>query len=102
VLNDACAGQIAAALDQAPSGCSLGFGHYMHGQICRVPANATPLIRTPGELTYFFNASWSDPRRADAAMEWVKRSRAALDPFSKNGAYINYLSTDDPAAVRAS
>jgi len=102
VLNDACAGEIAAALDQAPSGCSLGFGHYMHGQICRVPANATPLIRTPGELTYFFNASWSDPRRADAAMECVKRSRAALEPFSKNGAYINYLSTDDPAAVRAS
>ena len=101
-LSDSCAEKIAAALDQAPAGCSLGLGHYMHGQICRSPKGATPLIRTPGEMTYFFNASWADPQRAEASMEWVEYSRATIEPFSRKGAYINYLSTNEPAAVEAS
>ncbi|HEV2687231.1 MAG TPA: FAD-binding oxidoreductase [Bryobacteraceae bacterium] len=101
-LSDAAAGQIAAAIEHAPAGCSLGLGHYMHGQICRVAADATPLIRTPGQVTYFINASWGEPKAADAKMEWVERTRTAMKPASSEGAYINYLSEDSPAAVKAS
>ena len=35
-------------------------------------------------------------------MEWVDRSWIAMKPLSSKGAYINYLSADDPAAVKAS
>jgi hypothetical protein len=35
-------------------------------------------------------------------MDWVNRSWTAMQAFSGRGAYINYLSVDDPAAVQAS
>lgn len=101
-LNDAAANQIAAAAQSAPAGWTIGLGHYTHGQICRVPPEATPLVRTEGQFTCFFDAHWRDPHRADAAMEWVNNSLAAMRPFSSEGTYINYLSSESEAAVRAS
>ncbi len=101
-LSSASADQLAAVIEQAPDGCSFGLGHYMHGQVCRVAPDVTPLIRTAGQVTYFFNASWADPNRGDSNMGWVDRSWAAMRPFLSDGAYINYLSTDNETAVRAS
>jgi hypothetical protein len=101
-LSDACADQIAAAIEDAPAGCSLGLGHYMHGQVCRTPQDETPLIRTEGQVTYFLNTSWGDPKLGDTSMGWVERWWAAMRLFSSEGAYINYLSRDNEAAVKAS
>jgi len=93
--------QIAAAIEGAAGGCSIGLGHFMHGRICRVPTGETPLYRSEGHLTYFANASWGDPGAADARMAWVDRSRAGLQRFSTTGAYINYLSDDTDSAVES-
>jgi FAD/FMN-containing dehydrogenase len=101
-LGNASADQIGAAIERAPSGSSLGLGHYMHGQICRIKPDVTPFIRTAGQFTYFFNAGWGDPGLADTNMEWVNRSWAGMQPFSSQGAYINYLSEDNQAVVKAS
>lgn len=100
-LTPQCTEQIAAVLDRAPTGCSVGLGHYMHGQICRVARHATPLIRTAGQMTYFLSASWASAELADTRMQWVNQSFAALHPFSVTGGYINYLSTDDQSDVKA-
>jgi hypothetical protein len=101
-LTNTSAEHVAAAIEEAPEGCSLGLGHYMHGQVCRVGRGSTPLIRTPGQITYFFNASWVDEIQSEAEMAWVDRSWAAMRPFSSQGTYINYLSSDNPVAVKAS
>ncbi len=100
-LSNASAEQIAAFIEHAPDGCSLGLGHYMHGQVCRVAQDATPLIRTAGQATYFFNASWADPKLSEAYIRWVDNSWAAMRRFSSDSAYINYLSADNQAAVKA-
>jgi FAD/FMN-containing dehydrogenase len=101
-LSNASTEQIAAFIEQAPDGCSVGLGHYMHGQVCRVAQDVTPLIRTAGQATYFFNASWTDSNRGEGSMRWVDRSWAAIRSFSTDGAYINYLSADNQPAVKAS
>jgi FAD/FMN-containing dehydrogenase len=101
-INSACAEQIAAAIGSAPAGCSFGVGHYMHGRVCQVARHETPLIRTAGQVTYFINASWNDPNRSQAHMQWVDRSWAAMKTFSSGGAYINYLSVDEQTAVQES
>jgi FAD/FMN-containing dehydrogenase len=101
-INSACGEQIAAAIGLAPEGCSLGVGHYMHGRVCQVARHETPLIRTAGQVTYFINASWNEPNRSEAHMQWVDRSWAAMKTFSSGGAYINYLSIDEQTAVQES
>jgi hypothetical protein len=101
-LSDNAIDQMVLGMQRGPEDCSIGMGHFMHGQVSRVPQNTAPIIRAAGQFTYFFNASWSDPRRGDAKMDWVNRSLAAMKSFSAKGTYINYLSADSDAAVKAS
>jgi hypothetical protein len=101
-LGDHAIEQIVSAIGDASGGMSLGLGHYMHGQVCRVGADATPLPRAAGQFTYFFDANWRDPGRADAAMAWVNNSWSAMRPFSSAGTYVNYLSSDTNETVETS
>jgi hypothetical protein len=100
-LSDQIIDRVAAMIRGAARGMSIGLGHYMHGEICRVSGDATPLPRTAGQFTYFFDANWRDPAQAGAAMGWVDESMTAMRPFSSAGTYINYLSSDSTEAVRA-
>jgi FAD/FMN-containing dehydrogenase len=101
-LNDQAIAQIMAAVGEASRGMSVGIGHYMHGQICRVHDDATALPRTAGQFTYFFDANWRNVERAEVAMAWVNKSWSAMQLFSSAGTYVNYLSNDSEDAVRAS
>lgn len=83
----------------APLGWSMGLGHHMHGELCRVDARDTPLIRREGRSSYFFNTSWRDADDSTGAMAWVDSSSAVMKPFSDAATYINYLSSDSEAAV---
>ncbi len=96
-LSDAAIELLVESTNDAPAGWSVGLGHYMHGQVCRV--TDTPLIREPNGCSYFFNQGWHDPARANAAIEWVDRSWRMLQPFSGGKNYINYLSVDDESDV---
>jgi len=90
-LTDQAIKQIASIIRGASRGMSMGLGHYMHGQICRVRADGTPLPRTAGQFTYFFDANWRDPAQAEAAIAWVDkgthqcgtRLRASPTPASR-------------------
>jgi hypothetical protein len=100
-LSDGAIEQLDLAIQGASRGMSMGLGHYMHGQICQVSMDSTPLPRSAGQFTYFFDANWRDPARADIAMRWVNDASSAMRPWSSAGTYVNYLSTDSDDAVRA-
>ena len=57
VIN-ASAEQIAAFIEQAPDGCSVGLGHFMHGQVCRVSLRRDQMLW-----------DWFDPRRLGPGVE---------------------------------
>jgi FAD/FMN-containing dehydrogenase len=99
-LKDHAIEQIASGIANSSRGMSIGIGHHMHGQICRVPDGATPLTRTFGQFTYFLDANWHDPARAEAAMAWVDDSWSAMRHFS-SADYVNYLSSDSEKSVQA-
>jgi hypothetical protein len=80
-------------------GWSMGIGHYMHGQICRVDDRDTPLIRRQGSTSYFFNIGWTTESQSAAAMAFVDESLSAMRPFSEAASYVNYLSSGDEKAV---
>jgi FAD/FMN-containing dehydrogenase len=100
-LTDRAIEEIVGIMRTASRGMSMGLGHYIHGQIGRMSAGETPLLRTLGQLTYFFDANWRDGARAEAEMAWVDTSWQRMQPHSSRGTYVNYLSRDDDEAVRA-
>jgi FAD/FMN-containing dehydrogenase len=100
-LSDAAIDDFAEAIAAAPREWSIGIGHYMHGAICRRPAEETPLLRPPGRFTFFFGADWSEPHEAEDAMSWVDTSWRSVAPRGGAVSYVNYLSDGSPEAVRA-
>jgi len=92
----------ADAASQGTETWTIGLSHRLHGAACRVSAHDSPLPRPAGTLSYLFGATWRDPARGQAAMEWVTASMAALQPFSSAATYVNFLSSDEPAAIKAS
>ena len=100
-LSDAAIDDFADAIAEAPRRWSVGIGHYMHGAICRRPAEETPLLRPPGSFTFFFSAEWSQQDEAEAAMSWVDASWRRLVTRGAAASYVNYLSDGSPGAVRA-
>lgn len=100
-LSDQAVEQIVSAIQSATRGMSIGVGHYMHGQICRVKNDETSLPRTAGQFTYFFDVNWRNAERSEASIAWVNNSWSAMKPFSSAGTYVNYLSSDNEESVRA-
>jgi berberine-like enzyme len=72
----------------------------MHGQICQISMDATPLPRTAGQFTYFFDANWRDPARAGIAMQWVNDASSVMRPWPSIGVYVNYLASNSDEGVR--
>src|SRR5215472_14990003 len=101
-LTNEAAETIAAATRNAPPGWSIGLGHYMHGVASSATLESSSVPRNAGQFTYFFDANWRDLQLADSAMSWVDSSLAAMRSYSSTGTYVNYLSTNSDAAVRAS
>jgi hypothetical protein len=101
-LSDEAAVQIVSSVLSAPPGWSIGLGHFIHGRAGRVTAQESSLPRRPRQFTYFVDVGWWNPELADTAMGWVNQSHAAMQRYSSAGTYIDYLSSDTVADVRAS
>jgi FAD/FMN-containing dehydrogenase len=98
---DAAIDSLIGCASTASPGWSIGLGHYMHGELCRVRDHGTPLLRREGSASYFFNMSWRDPDRSAEAMAWVDRSLTTMTPFSDAATYVNYLSSEADEGIAA-
>lgn len=101
-LSDSAIERISNIVKSAPPGWSIGLGHFMHGEVCRLAKGATPLVRTPGQFTYFIGTGWNDAAQAASCMEWVIESMADMRSASSAATYVNYLSDDSPNAIATS
>jgi len=85
-----------------PAGCTMGFDHYMHGQVCRVPPDATAFeLRAPGALHVWISSGWNDPAAAATFMTWADDTWKLLQPYSGGRIYANYMSVEGDSAVKA-
>jgi FAD/FMN-containing dehydrogenase len=53
--------------------------------------------RHPG-YSVLIIAQWSDPKDNTQNIAWAKETFAALEPFTRHGAYSNYMADDEPLA----
>jgi hypothetical protein len=87
-----------------PPACetAFNFDHYMHGQVCRVPENATAFsLRKPGAVQLGFCTSWKSPTDASRCMPWVHETFKLMQPYSGGRIYANYMSSTGPQAVKS-
>jgi FAD/FMN-containing dehydrogenase len=54
--------------------------------------------RDPG-YSVLIIAQWSDPKDNTPNIEWAKETFSALEPFTRQGAYSNYMADDEPLSA---
>ncbi|WP_197277086.1 FAD-binding oxidoreductase [Sphingomonas profundi] len=92
------AGIVAAG---GPQDCMIGVLHYIHGALCRAPAEATPFLRAEGNILYNIVAPWQGREAVPDKMAWAISASEALRPVNAARIYPNYLSYDGEDYVRA-
>lgn len=69
----------------------LGLSHYMHGAVCRVPADATAFPHRQEHSIHLRVAhSWSDPAETPQRFAWGEEWLRQLRPKSNERLYANY------------
>ena len=70
----------------------------IHGFAHRIPASHAAFGGRKALANVSALAIWSDPADDAAAMDWARRTTAALEPFSlRGGGYLNYAPEDETA-----
>ena len=89
---------ICESFAQAPPSCDVvfNFGHYVHGQLCRVAPEATAFeLRKAGAVNLGFWAQWKEQAQASTCTAWVNKTFEQLQPFSGGRVCSNFVSTKD-------
>jgi FAD/FMN-containing dehydrogenase len=75
-------------------GTTMGIEHF-HGEVTRVPADATAIPHRQPGYDVLVTAIWTDPQDTDENIAWARDAYAALKPFAVDRRYVNYLDADD-------
>lgn len=101
-LNGDAIEAIADHCERPPStSWSMALDHYLHGAVCRVPPTATAFSLRQNGYSVRLTAFEEGPGPAKAAIEWVQSLHGALEPFSADRIYLNYVSEQTGPVVRA-
>jgi FAD/FMN-containing dehydrogenase len=78
-----------------PSPMTAILLEHFHGEVTRVPVEATAFAhRAPG-YNLVITSVWTDPDASDENIVWTRETFEALEPFRSGGRYLNYFSEDD-------
>ena len=83
-----------AVCPSAMSGIAI---EHFHGQVTRVPVDATAVPhRAPG-FNILIAGLWNDPQANEDNIAWTRATYAAMEPYFVGRRYVNYFSGDDDA-----
>lgn len=85
-------------LATAPPDVVMGLSHYMHGQVCRVPAEATAFPHRQEHSVHLRVAfNWSDPQETERRFAWGEEWLRLLRPKTDERLYANYQTYETAA-----
>jgi len=102
-LGPLVAGAITAAaevFEAAPSPLSQLQLEHLHGAMHRTPAGTNALRFGGAKFDLLVNAKWTDPADDAENLRWARDGYASLEPFTRAGAYPNYLFQESGERVR--
>lgn len=100
-LSDGLLDAAMAALARLPSPqCEIFFGQ-IGAATARVPAGATAYGNRDANYVMNVHARWDDPSEDTRCTEWARAYFEAAAPFALGSVYVNFLTQDEHARVRA-
>lgn len=94
---DTMVGFMETAPSMAPGVVIDQFG----GAVARVPNEATAFGHRESQYDLIIAAIWSEEHEQEAHIDWARSFWDAMQPFSSEAVYVNYLSEEGEDRVRA-
>jgi UDP-N-acetylenolpyruvoylglucosamine reductase len=73
----------------------------INGAVQRVGADETAFAYRDVDFSPVIAGMWEDPADNDANIAWVRGYYEALQPYSAEGGYINFMDEDDQGRIKA-
>ncbi|HEX6247547.1 MAG TPA: FAD-binding oxidoreductase [Nocardioidaceae bacterium] len=70
------------------------------GAVARVPDEDTPMTQRDAAWVSHPFAVWQDPSEDAANIEWVRRFRREIAPYTTGGVYLNFIGDEGEARIR--
>jgi len=94
-LSDAAIDTIVEQFATAPSTMTAWAIEHFHGEVTRVPVDATAIQHREPGYNSILTSVWLDPATTEENIAWTRTAHAAMAPFFAERRYVNYLDEDD-------
>lgn len=75
--------------------------HNGDGAMNRVSPDATAFGQRDWSYNLLITSLWTDPADSDVNIRWTRALWAAMEPFTREGVYVNYLGAEGQDRVRS-
>jgi FAD/FMN-containing dehydrogenase len=94
-LTDEAIDELLARFAVAPSPMTAALFEHFHGEVTRVPVDATAVPHREPGFNLLVTSVWTEPAATEENVAWTKETFAAMEPFAVARRYLNYFSEDD-------
>jgi FAD/FMN-containing dehydrogenase len=94
-LSDEAIAVIVEDFAAAPSKMTVLLIEDLHGQVTRVPVNATAVPHRKQGFNLLIPSVWMEHAETNANIAWTRGIFQNLQPFLAEGRYVNYLDDDE-------
>ena len=92
---------VIAHVARMPPGPTSFNSHQLRGAAARVGEDETAVGHRQAAYAFNITAVWEHPQDDERHIQWVRDFSKALQPFATGGVYVNFLSDEGDARVRA-
>ena len=102
-LSDDAIDSMISQFESCPSPMTAMIVEHFHGEVTRVPVEATAVPHREPGYNLVITGVWMDPETTEANVSWVRETYDALAPFAVSRRWLNYLPAEeaDDAGLRA-
>jgi FAD/FMN-containing dehydrogenase len=102
-LSDGAIDTMAERFAVCPSPMTAMIVEHFHGEVTRVPAEATAVPHRDPGFNLVITGVWIDSETTEANVAWTRETYDAFAPYAASGRWLNYLPAEeaDDAGLRA-
>jgi hypothetical protein len=83
-----------------PSPFSVAALEQLGGEVSRVGEDETAFGDRSAPYSLIITSEWDDPAETDRNVEWARNIWEAMQPFTRDAVYVNYMDMRDEEADR--
>jgi FAD/FMN-containing dehydrogenase len=99
-MSDGFIETVVKQVDPLPSPYSTVFTDWMQGAIAEADHDASAFPHRDKLFSFTIAPKWSDSERDEELVGWAREFHEALEPYTAEGVYVNYMDNDEGDRVK--